>query len=153
MKSKKTAVFYIFLIYLLIHNIQKTWGTTFWQRLHRWQQSSQIWKERMLFIYGAFAFVISFRFFSTSHLSTSRQGCTNNMEEVLIKPVWKGESGFFPSLFHSGQSYSRFIYLEDRHEMQWRQKSFHAGMYWWIILILVFFVCVLTNFTGNWIHI
>ena len=47
-------------------------------------------------------------------ISTSRQGCTHDMEEVLSKPVWKGESGILPSLNHSGQSNSRF--KEDRIE-------------------------------------
>ncbi len=38
--------------------------------------------------------------------STSRWGCTHNMEEVLIKPVWKGESGILPSLIHFGQTWT-----------------------------------------------
>ncbi len=32
-------------------------------------------------------------------------GWTHNIEEVLIKPVWKGEFGYLPSLFHFNQSF------------------------------------------------
>ncbi len=43
--------------------------------------------------------------------SRKRRSCTHNMKEVLIKPVWKGESGILPSLFHFNQSNSRFYFF------------------------------------------
>ncbi len=38
---------------------------------------------------------------------------THHIKELLMKPVWKGESSFVTSVFHFNQSNSTFIFGED----------------------------------------
>ncbi len=59
-------------------------------------------------------------------------GCTHNMEEVLIKPVSKGESGFVPSLFQFTQSNSGFIFLERQANYPWPMSWLKDLGHFWL---------------------